>query len=255
MTHQIELNADMGEYLDEVSHIAETELMPLISRCNIACGGHCGTVETMVWTLQQAALHNVECGAHPSYPDREGFGRRSWSMPFEDLSDNLDEQVCTLKAVSRQEGMVLSHLKPHGQLYADASQDYSLAEIIIQCAKRHDLAVMGAPGSALESVALNDQCAFLREGFIDRGYAPNGGLIPRGKPGAMIETLEGRLEQAVTLARGRPLRLNSGQSLSLEIDSLCIHSDSPGAVETAMAVRQRFSELNILTAAADPTLV
>jgi len=237
MMRFIDLNADMGEYQDEAGAAIEEALFTYISSCNIACGGHAGTHETMARTLKLAGEHGVHAGAHPSYPDREGFGRTSIAIEPDALAKSLHEQVERLIAVAKQENISLHHLKPHGALYNDAATNIELARIVAACALKHQLALVGPPGSASETAALQMACPFICEGFIDRLYTANGALTPRGEPGAIIMDMQERVQQARWLAKGEALLLKSVQ-LSLSVQTLCIHSDSQGAVETAKYVRE-----------------
>ena len=234
-TH-IDLNADMGEYADEEQQAVEQALMPLITSCSIACGGHAGDEKTMRATARLARKHNVGVGAHPSYPDREGFGRRRLTLLLETLRTAINEQVASLKHILDEEGIPLRHIKPHGALYNEAANDVALADMIADAAG--DAILVGPPGSALERAARDKGLCFAAEGFVDRLYLASGGLTPRNQPGAVIENIETRAAQALTLARNESLTVKGGV-LKLCVDTLCVHSDSPGAVETAKAVRSR----------------
>lgn len=235
----IDLNADMGEYADDAQRASEEALMPLISSCSIACGGHAGDPNSMRATLQLAKKHNVSAGAHPAYPDREGFGRRHLVFDPDELEASLAEQISTLEEIAATENIALRHVKPHGALYNDAAKDLNLAQIIAHVAKKYIL--VGPPGSALENAARNDKIAFAPEGFVDRSYQASGALTPRTEPGAIIANVDARAEQALTIARGDNFHARDGV-LSLSVKTLCIHSDSPGAVDTAKAAREKLEE-------------
>ncbi len=235
----IDLNADMGEYADDAQRTSEAALMPLISSCSIACGGHAGDATTMGETLRLAKRHQVSVGAHPAYPDREGFGRRHLNIALDELSQSLHEQIGTLEKIAKIENMVIRHVKPHGALYNDAAKDVDLAKIIADAARGYIL--VGPPGSALEHAARNGAIAFAAEGFVDRSYQASGALTPRTQPGAIIADVNARAEQALAIARGEKIKATDG-FLSLSVKTLCIHSDSPGAVETAKAARKILEE-------------
>jgi UPF0271 protein len=230
----IDLNADMGEYTDDNQRSAEAELMLLVSSCSIACGGHAGDDETMVHTVRLAKKRNVSIGAHPSYPDREGFGRRSLKFDATELLESLKDQIAALKKITDDEGASLNHVKPHGALYNDAAKDLPLAELIVEAAG--GAIIVGPPGSKIEDAAKIAGKNFSAEGFVDRLYLQSGALTPRGTPGAVIEDVAARAEQARAIAKGETFRA-SGGALTLTVQTLCIHSDSPGAAETARAVR------------------
>lgn len=232
----IDLNADMGEYQDDVQAQIEAALMSLISSCSIACGGHTGDLHTMKNTACLARLHNVSIGAHPSYPDTEGFGRRSLDIDHAMLKTALDKQVATLRAVLDEEGLPLTHVKPHGALYNDAAKDDALATLVVQAAG--DAVIFGPPKSALEQAAEKNGNRFIAEGFVDRLYQKDGSLTPRSMDGAIIEDINARAAQGLSLAQGNAIAARDG-TVSIDVETLCIHSDSPGALETAKAVRDR----------------
>ncbi len=234
MKNCIDLNADMGEYGDDKQRAVEQKLMPLITSCSIACGGHAGDEETMRATARLARKYNVGTGAHPSYLDRAGFGRRRMTADQDALHAAIKEQIASLKNILDEEGLALRHVKPHGALYGDAASDITLAEMIADAAG--DAIIVGPPGSALEKAARDKRLYFVAEGFVDRLYLAHGGLTPRTESGAVIEDIETRAAQALTLARGEELTMKDG-AIKLHVDTLCIHSDSADAVETAMAVR------------------
>jgi len=216
----IDLNADLGE-----GDPCDQELLRIVSSCNIACGGHAGDAASMRATLLSALDNDVSIGAHPSYPDREGFGRRSAYLSGEALFESLTAQINALKSVAGEAGAQLSHVKPHGALYNDAVNDRTLADLIARAvlAAVPDAAFVGLPDSELQQAAAGHGLTFIAEGFIDRAYQDNGQLVPRSEPGAVHNSLELVLPQAVSLVG--------------KVDTLCIHGDTPGAAEAAAAVR------------------
>lgn len=230
----IDLNADMGEYADAAQRAIETALMPFVSSCSIACGGHAGTETTMRETARLAKAHGVSAGAHPSYPDRDNFGRRSLAAPAAELASSLQTQIAALKSVLDAEGMKLAHVKPHGALYNDAAKDITLARLVATAAA--GAVLVGPPGSMLETAAKELHAPFAAEGFVDRLYLKSGALTPRSQPGAVIADTAVRARQALAIARNEKIAAADGE-LTLSVVTLCIHSDSPGAVDTARAVR------------------
>ncbi|PQA87960.1 5-oxoprolinase subunit PxpA [Hyphococcus luteus] len=235
----IDLNADMGEYANEAEEENEAAIMPLVSSCSIACGGHAGDEDTMRATAKRAKVHDVGIGAHPSYPDREGFGRRSLLFDDDHLLSALKGQIAALKIILDEEDAPLAHVKPHGALYNDAARELSLARLVAEAA--HDILeggaiLVGPPGSALEAAAKEKELRFAAEGFVDRLYRASGALTPRSEPGAVLADMAARAEQALAIAQGGELSASDG-SLIIAAHTLCIHSDSPGAAETAKAVR------------------
>ena len=238
MSRAIDLNADMGEYVNAERRANEAALMPLVSSCSIACGGHAGTEATMRATARLAKQHGVSIGAHPSYPDRKGFGRRSLDFEPADLSRTIKQQINTLKNILDTENITLRHIKPHGALYNDAAKDRALASIIVDAAGEvsKEITIIGPPGSALEKAAEKTGARFAAEGFIDRLYQKNGTLTPRSEPGAVIRSIQTRARQALSIAQHKPTIAADGE-LILSVKTLCIHSDSPAAVFTAMIAR------------------
>lgn len=243
MTRRIELNADMGEYGGDPEQAAiEDALMGLVAACSIACGGHTGDEETMRRTLRAASARGLVIGAHPSYPDKEHFGRRSIRIDPDDLRRSLEDQTHALRRLADAEGGAVIRVKAHGALYNDAARDPSLARILAAAA--HGIALVGPPESAIERAAAEAGLAFIAEGFVDRRYRASGALVPRGEPGAVIEDIDARAAQAAALASGEAIATEDG-ALRIAVDTLCIHSDAPRAVETARAVRDALRARNI----------
>ena len=238
MIRFIDLNADMGEYASDAQRDVEAALMPLVSSCSIACGGHAGDENTMRTTARLAKQHGVSIGAHPSYPDREGFGRRSLFYDPAELLQSLTQQIDQLHSILDTEEIQIRHIKPHGALYNDAAKDEALAEIFVNAVRNveGDIVLIGPPGSMLEVAAKTAKLPFAAEGFVDRLYQSTGALTLRSEASAIIEDISDRAHQALAIARGDRLQLTDG-TLRLEVQTLCIHSDSPGAVETAKAAR------------------
>jgi UPF0271 protein len=224
----IDLNADLGE-----GDPCDAELLKIVSSCNVACGGHAGDAETMRKTVLSAIENDVSIGAHPSYPDREGFGRRSGFMFGEELLDSLTAQINALNSVVTELGSVLTHVKPHGALYNDAVNDRALANVIASAisATVPGAAFVGLPNSELQNAAAEFDLVFVGEGFIDRAYQNDGQLVPRSEPGAVHKSLDLVLPQAVSLVG--------------KVDTLCIHGDTPGAAEAAAAVRHALEKKGV----------
>lgn len=230
----IDLNADLGE-----GDAYDEELMQIVSSCNVACGGHAGDAESMAVTVRSAIANGVAIGAHPGYPDREGFGRESGFMAGDPLYDALTDQVMALSDTSAQLGARLTHVKPHGALYNDAVANQELADIIARVAAEApgELAFVGMANTELEFAALRHGLTFIAEAFIDRAYEPDGTLVPRTEPGAVHEQLSVATTQAVRLAENNEVTARDGETITVRADTLCIHGDTPGAAEKARAVR------------------
>ena len=247
MNRAIDLNSDLGESFGAYQIGFDAELFPLISSANVACGFHGGDPRVMEQTVAAARQHGVAVGAHPGFPDLVGFGRREMlATPDEVRTDTL-YQIGALDAFCRATGTELQHVKAHGALYNRAVKDPLLAEAIAAAVAAYDKALifLAQPGTALFAAAEAIGLPTAREGFADRAYNPDGTLVSRREAGALIHDPE--------IAAGRALRLVAeglvtaidGTELEMTIDSLCIHSDTPGAVAMARAIRARFDAAGI----------
>jgi UPF0271 protein len=231
----IDLNADLGE-----GEPGDEELLRVVSSCNIACGGHAGDVTSMQATIREALANGVAVGAHPAYPDREGFGRRSHYMAGEELLSSLLHQLKTFYAVASELGATVVHVKPHGTLYTDAVTDAGLADVIARAVQSMPgrPALVGQPGTELEAAAATHGLAFVAEAFVDRAYQADGRLVPRSEPGAVHDDIERIMAQAVSLAVDGRVTGQDGSEIPVRADTLCIHGDTPGAAAAAIAVRE-----------------
>jgi|JI10StandDraft_1071094.scaffolds.fasta_scaffold506604_2 UPF0271 protein len=239
MNRAICLNADLGELPGARGRALDAEMLAVVTRCNIACGGHAGDEESMRETLRCAAVNGVRSGAHPSYPDIEHFGRRSLTMPREALAAALSQQVAALVAIAAEEGVRLAHLKAHGALYNDAALDGDLAVLIANLARSSGIGeVIGPPKGVMRQAVEAAGLRFVAEGFADRSYETDGTLTPRALPGAVLENSEGMLEQALGFIEEAAVRVRGGGRIELSIDTLCLHGDTPGAAEHARAIRR-----------------
>ena len=231
---KIDLNADLGE-----GDPYDAELLRVVSSCNIACGGHAGDAESIAATMREALANGVSVGAHPGYPDREGFGRRSGFMTGEPLREALRLQLEEFARVAGEVGAPISHVKPHGTLYTDAVVDAELANVIAGAVADMPSRPMlvGQPGTELEAAATAHGLRFVAEAFVDRAYRADGQLVPRSEAGAVHGDISQIQQQAVTLARDGNVRSADGSTIPVRADTLCIHGDTPGAAEAARAVR------------------
>ena len=237
----IDLNADVGEsgYGRQLGR--DDELIPLVSSVNIACGFHGGDPPTLARTVELALQQGVRVGAHPSYEDREGFGRQEQELDPGTLRAQLMYQLAALQGlVQAAGGGQLSHVKLHGALYHRVSKDDAQADAALQAIGRicPGASVVAAARSAFAARARLAGFRVLEEGFVDRRYLPGGELAPRGLPDAVIADPAEAAAQALALAQGRSLDVGRGAALQLRVDTLCIHGDHPRAVDIARAVRQ-----------------
>jgi UPF0271 protein len=238
----IDLNADVGEGYGQ-----DAALMPLISSANIACGAHAGDSASMREAVALARDHGVAVGAHPSLPDREHFGRREISLSPSDLRESIVAQVQALAAIAASEGSRLRHVKPHGALYNMAARDAELAETIARAVHSVDPALLlfGLAGSALITMAEQAGLRGVSEVFADRGYLPDGSLLPRHRPGSVILNGAVVAVRAVGMAREGTVVAVDGSRVSIRAETICIHGDTPGAAALARRVREGLAAAGI----------
>ncbi len=234
----MDLNADIGEIPGDEGRALDRQILQSVTSCNIACGGHAGDQTSMRATLKAAKELGVSAGAHPSYPDRENFGRSTLSIERNTLKDSLCQQVSDLKQLADEEGVSLSHLKPHGALYNDAAVTAELAQII--CEVAHTFAIpciVGLPNSDMQIAADRSGLSFLAEGFSDRRYAPDGRLTPRSQDGSVLHDEQDVLVQAKNLVCVGAVEASNGERIPLRIQTLCLHGDTDGAAKLSRAIR------------------
>ena len=255
---QIDLNADIGEADNPEWAKSEAQIVTAISSANIACGGHAGDADSMHLTVANCKAGGVVIGAHPAYPDRKNFGRRSLTLG-EDitkrvLKDSLIRQISTLAEIAAKQGMAITYVKPHGALYNDAVKDAQKSELIADVIYTLDpkLTWLGGPNSEMLKAAKPRGLNFVAEGFIDRRYSDDGHLLPRSQTGAVIKDQAQRLAQARALASTGEVETSSGNKLNINARSLCVHGDSAGAVQTARAARKAIESIGIKIAAFAP---
>lgn len=244
------LNADLGELPGEDGRAIDAGMLDAVTRCNIACGGHAGDAPTFRRTIRLAVQKGVQIGVHPSYPDRENFGRKTLQMTLPELRRALEAQLHLSLAVADRERVPVEHLKPHGALYNDAARDIILARLVASVTS--DWAIpelIGPPNSALETAAVRAGLRFIPEGYADRSYEPDGSLTPRHMDGAVIEDTRGVLAQAIQFAARGVVSVRGGGAIALPVRTLCLHSDTPGAPVHARAVRDGLVQAGITIAA------
>jgi UPF0271 protein len=228
----VDLNIDLGELPDEAE-----ELYRLATVVNIACGGHAGDAESMERSVERAVRFGARLAAHPSYPDRAGFGRAHMSIEPRLLYETIVEQADALAHMARRKGTVLWGAKMHGALYHDAAQDQEIAGAVLDAIVAvwpDGVTIVGPPWGHFESESRARGLSYAREGFADRRYGPGGKLVPREKPDALLEAPEDCAAQAVALAR------------SGAVETLCVHGDQPRAVAIARAVRAALGNEGLL---------
>ena len=242
----IDLNADVGEGFPY-----DALLMQWVTSCNIACGAHAGDPELMATTVQLAHQAGLTIGAHPGYPDRLTFGREVMPLSMDELYATLVEQLAALAAVTHKLGVRLFHVKPHGALYNLAAHDCKVATTLIKAVQAVDpaLVLIALANSPLIELAQAQQLRVAAEGFLDRAYAADGTLVPRSHPHAVHADQQTVLKQAFALARSRSFPAVDTTPLTLRVHTLCVHGDTPAAVELARAVRQGFAQAQLAVGA------
>jgi UPF0271 protein len=230
----IDVNADVGEECGE-----DSALMSCVTSANIACGLHAGNHAVMRETVRLARAHGVAVGAHPGFDDRDQFGRRELPLPPQQITDLVVRQIGALADIATGEGVRLRHVKPHGALYNIAVRDRSVADAIARAIASIDssLILVCLPASQLIAAARDAGLRAAREGFADRAYRPDGTLVPRTEPGAVIHDADEVFARVVPLA------------LRLDIDTICVHGDTPGAAELAAGIRATLEAAGVRLAA------
>jgi len=228
---EIDLNADVGEGFGLYAFGEDEALLAEISSANIACGFHAGDPHLMRRTVERCLALGVAIGAHPGLPDRMGFGRREMRVAPEEAADWVLYQIGALQAIATAAGGAVRHVKLHGALYHMAAGDAALAEAVVRAVRATDrrLLLYGPPNSRLQDEARRQGAVFVAEGFADRAYASDGGLVPRGVPGAVVEQPERALAQALALARDGRAESVDGKRIALGVRTICLHGDTPQA--------------------------
>lgn len=235
--HVVDLNADLGEGYGRWSLGDDEALLGVVSSANVACGFHAGDPSIMRRTCELAVQHEVTIGAQVSYPDLSGFGRRFIDMDPIELTDTVLYQVGALEVMARAAGGAVRYVKPHGALYNAIVHHDEQAAAVADALVQHGggLAVLGLPNSAIERAAVTRGLRFVVEGFADRAYTAEGTLVPRSQPGALLLSAEDVAEQARELVAWR-------------VGSICVHSDTPQAVDLARAARAALEGLGVRVA-------
>ncbi len=248
----IDLNADVGEASDDAGSAVERALLGLVTSAHVACGGHAGSTASMRATVQAAMACGVRVGAHPSYPDRDGFGRRPMEISARALTASLTGQIGALVEVAAALGTTVRSVKAHGALYGEVARGSAAFGVLLGvvgelCGPDTPLVLpSGAPALALAS-----ERGFVvhQEGFADRAYTADGGLVARQLPGSVFDDPATAAAQALGLAERATATAEDGTELSLPVDTLCVHGDTPNAPALARAVRDALAAAGIAVAA------
>ncbi len=240
----IDINCDLGEASTQEQLDVEARLMAYVTSVSIACGAHAGNAALMRRTVQLARQHDLAIGAHPGLPDKETRGRREQPLSTEFVQELVLSQVGELMAISQSEGVRLTHVKPHGALYNLAVRNRTVADAIAVGLERIDrrLILVGLAGSELLAAGTACGLAVAAEGFADRGYQPDGQLVPRDRPGALIHDESTVVSRAHSLIHEGTLAAVDGTILHLRIDTLCLHGDTPDALRLGHALRRMLDD-------------
>tara|TARA_R110002126_G_scaffold211115_1_gene357643 strand:+ start:263 stop:1006 length:744 start_codon:yes stop_codon:yes gene_type:complete len=238
----IDINCDVGEGIGN-----EADLFPMISSCNIACGGHAGSKESIRQSIELALKYNVRVGAHPSYPDRENFGRVSMNISDGDLIKSIRNQLKLFMTECNELGATLHHIKPHGALYNDFAKCEHLANVFLRAISTYkDKVILYVPyGSVVELLAKANNFSIMKEAFADRNYNNDLSLVSRKQDNALISNGKDVLEHLVLMSNENQVRTVNGEKIPIEADTFCIHGDTPSAFQILTYITVHLPEYNL----------
>ncbi len=236
---RVDLNCDLGESFGRYVLGLDDEVIGFVSSANVACGFHAADPVVMQKTVKQCAAAGVAIGAHPGYPDLQGFGRRNMVIPPAEVGAMVLYQLGALAAFCRSEGVKIAHVKPHGAMYNMAVKDAALAEAICAAVKSFDenLAILAPGGSELAKAAAKLGLPFICEVFADRAYMPDGTLVPRSMPGAVIEDEDEAIARVIKMVQAGEVTAISGEVIKVRADSVCVHGDGAKALAFVQRIR------------------
>ena len=242
MLQTIDINVDVGEGINN-----ESQLMPFISSCNIACGGHAGNLQTMRTVVKLAKQYNVKIGAHPSFPDKENFGRQAIEISSAGLFKSIREQINGLMSVLRDENARIHHIKPHGALYNLAATKTSIATVIIEAMKSISLPIkLYVPyNSVVAELAIKENIPIVYEAFADRNYNDDLTLVSRNKKNAIISDSEELFNHVFRMITQRKVKTINGVEVKIIATTFCIHGDNPNAVNLIKDLNERLEKNHI----------
>ncbi|AWB10949.1 MAG TPA: 5-oxoprolinase subunit PxpA [Thermodesulfobium narugense] len=243
----VDLNSDVGESFG-VYKYGSTEIIKFVSSVNIACGMHAGDPMVILKTVEIAEKNNVAIGAHPGYPDLIGFGRREFHMSKDELYAYTLYQIGSLYSFLRAKKLDIQHVKPHGSLYNKIAKDKNEAHAFLSAVRdfSKDLLVFLPPSSKSEEVALELGLKVVREGFLDRAYNSDGTLVARNIPGAILKDEDFVVRRAVDMILNKSLKTIDNKTITVDFQTFCVHSDTPGAENFVKKLLKVFSDNNIL---------
>ena len=247
----IDLNSDLGEGFGIWRLTDDDALLDVVTSANVACGFHAGDPSTMSRVCERAAANGVTIGAQVSYRDLAGFGRRRMDVDPAELRDDVMYQIGALEGFARAAGTTVRYVKPHGALYNTVVHDEAQAEAVVEAVRTYDpgLPVLGLPGSQLLRRAGAAGLGTVPEAFADRAYTPEATLVPRNQPGAVLHEVDRVVARCVELAARGTVRAVDGSTVEVSARSICVHGDTPGAVEIARRVRRALEDAGVRVAA------
>jgi UPF0271 protein len=253
MTRTVDLNADMGESFGAWGMGNDPALLDVVTSANIACGMHAGDWDVMAKTMQAAKINNVGIGAHPGFADLQGFGRQRLHMPLESLGNLVRYQLGAAQGMARAQGAEVRHLKLHGALANMAAEDKSMARACYEAALSVDpeIIIMVLAGTAQQAVVSELNCNVACEIFADRAYNDDATLVDRRQPGAVIHDAQAAAQRMARMVDAGAIITESGKHIPTRIDTICLHGDTPEAVQIATEVRAALEENGVALKAFD----
>lgn len=251
----IDLNSDLGEAFGSWKMGDDIALLDIVTSANIACGYHAGDARVMMETCEAAAARGIRIGAHVAYRDLAGFGRRRMDYSHRELRAETVYQIGALSACARAAGTEVSYVKPHGALYNRIAVDENQAAAVVEALRLarstcgDGLAIMAPPGSVIERLSLDAELPVIREAFADRAYNSDGTLVSRALEGSVIVDPDAVVKRVIAMASGEPIAAYDGSPLTVEANSICLHGDTPGAVELSRMIRQGLVDAGVTVAA------
>lgn len=245
--NKIDLNSDLGESFGAWQMGDDTAMLEVVTSANIACGFHAGDPAGILKTLKAAAARNIAVGAHVSYPDKVGFGRRNMDVTSAELTADVIYQIGALQGLAKAAGTAVTYVKPHGALYNTIAHDRRQALAVIEAIRAVDdkLVLVALAGSELIELARSEGLQCIAEAFADRAYTPQGTLVSRREPGAVLHDPERVAQRMLRLVQDGTLEAIDGSITRIQADSICVHGDSPAAVEMARELRRVLEQANL----------
>ena len=242
----IDINSDLGESFGAWNMGDDAAMLDIVTSANVACGFHAGDPAGILRTLKAAAAKNVMIGAHVSYPDKVGFGRRNMDVASDELTADVIYQIGSLQALAKAAGTSVRYVKPHGALYNTIAHDRRQAMAVIEAIRAIDptLVLVALAGSPLIELARSEGLQCVAEAFADRAYTPQGTLVSRREPGAVLHDPELVAQRMLRLVQSGFIEAIDGSLVRIEADSICVHGDSPAAVEMARELRRVLEQAN-----------